>query len=251
MTVAMPPASEAGVGVFEPEPGTARTDVQITHVANPVVRDTLIKFEASLSPVNPPVPVPSSRSSWPLDAVVIALIHELPAALAQSTGGAAWLVHGATQSADSGSPLPSAEARLHVNAVAEIREILGFTQQQVLQASGVSKRTFQNWRKGSTRRIRPSSVGRLWELHALACDLSELNGPAWVRHWFAADPQRSKMLRLGKFDDLMAAASLSRAQRHAPPLLFGAAEIEERADLNVTPLRGAVLNAEEIVEPPE
>ncbi|MEV5179215.1 hypothetical protein AB0K88_05505 [Streptomyces werraensis] len=215
------------------------------------MRDTLIKFEASLSPVNPPAPVPSSRSSWPLDAVVIAMVHEIPIALAQSTGGAGWLVHGTSANEVTTTLRSSAEALLHVTAVSEIREVLGFTQQQVLQAAGISKRTFQNWRKGTSRRIRPSSVGRLWELHALVCDLRELNGPAWVRQWIAADSQRAKMLRAGQFDDLMAAASFSRVERHAPTVLFGAAEMEGRGQLNVTPLRGAALNADETVEPLE
>ncbi|WP_189263027.1 hypothetical protein [Streptomyces fuscichromogenes] len=179
------------------------------------------------------------------------MVHELPVALAQSTGGAGWLVHGASVNDAAAGIHPSAEAVLHVTAVGEIRAILGFTQQQVLQAAGVSKRTFQNWRKGTSKRIRPSSVGRLWELHTLACELRELNGPAWVRQWIAADSQRAKMLRQGQFDDLMATASLSRAERNAPTLLFGAAEVEDRIQLNVTPLSGGALDADEIVEPPE
>ncbi|MER6451921.1 hypothetical protein ABT270_04615 [Streptomyces sp900105245] len=214
-------------------------------MANPVLRDALIRFEASLSPVSPPLTAPPSRSSWPLEAVVMAISHELPISLSQLTGGGAWLVH-----ADAGTQ-PSNEALLLVAAVAEVQGILGFTQQEVLQAAGISKRTFQNWRKGTSRRVRPASVGRLWELHTLATDLCELKGTVGVRQWIAGDPKRSKLLRRGEFHDVMAAASLPAPDQQAPTLLFGAAEAEEPARLDVTPLAGSALDADEFVEPPE
>lgn len=246
MTVAVPPAYGGVIGTPERAgPVSPRTDVELTHVANPVLRDTLIRFEASLSPVSPPLTAPATRSSWPLEAVVMAISHELPIALSQLTGGGAWLVH-----ADVGVQ-PSNEALLLVAAVAEVQSILGFTQQEVLRAAGISKRTFQNWRKGTSQRVRSASVGRLWELHALASDLAEIKGTVGVRQWIAADPSRAKLLRRGEFHDVMAAASFSASGQRAPALLFGAAEAEETACLNVSPLVGSVLDADEFVEPPE
>ncbi|MET8860606.1 hypothetical protein [Streptomyces sp. NPDC004579] len=225
-----------------------RTDVEIGRVYDPVLREALISFETSLSPVSPitrNLGLPTASSSWPLASVVFALSTDPQHAFARQTA-AEWVVV-----RNRPASRASTAVDIVVDAVAELQRALGFTQQEVLQAAGIKKRTFQNWRKGKAGGFRPASVGRLWELHAAVTDLRELTGPTGVLLWIARDHTRKKTLLKGDFDSLIIMASRSDAPAWSPPDLLGAAEVEEKLQISVKPLRGFAAGKDRTVESPE
>ncbi|WP_328436251.1 hypothetical protein OHA71_49185 [Streptomyces sp. NBC_00444] len=223
---------------------TRRTDVEISRIVDPVLRDTLIAFEARLSVVGGPSLPLYSRTVWPLDAVMIALSQELQPSPLRSTG-MGWL--GSTRTR-------SRSVQVVLRAVAELQDLLGFTQQEVLQAAGVSKRSFQNWRKGSVEHVRAASIGRLWELYALVQDLTEIKGISGLQHWLAQDKTRKKALREGEFDTLMLQASAPDPTKTSAPLMpVETAEVEAELKIFVDPheMDDLEIDADDVVEPPE
>ncbi|MFD7817643.1 antitoxin Xre-like helix-turn-helix domain-containing protein [Streptomyces sp. NPDC059785] len=248
MSLASPPARGKKVwrsqAEHEPALESRRTDVEISRIVDPVLRDTLIAFEARLSAVGGPSLPLYSRTFWPLDAVMIALSQELQPSPLRSTG-MGWL--GTTRNR-------SRSVQVVLRAVAELQDLLGFTQQEVLQAAGVSKRTFQNWRKGSVEHLRSASIGRLWELYALVQDLTETKGISGLQHWLAEDKTRKKDLREGKFDTLMMQASAPDATKTSAPLFpIETTGVEEDLRLSVDPHEtdDLEIDPDDVAEPPE
>ncbi len=114
-----------------------------------------------------------------------------------------------------------------VEAVEDISNWFGLPAADVLKSVGIKKRTYQEWKRSGTRRPRPSSEGRLWELHQLAADLKETLTLKGIRHWFAHDPRRRLLLRNGEFDRLV---SLAYETKVTPrPAWVGAGSIESHA----------------------
>jgi hypothetical protein len=131
-----------------------------------------------------------------------------------------------------------------VGAIEEIATILGAPVSDVLKSSGIAKRTYQQWKKG-TKKPRVSSQGRVWELHQLAEDLREVMGVVGVQKWLSGDPVRRRLLRAGEMDRL---ASLAYAVK-APPLHrwsgVGSPELHALPSRDVQPER---MDAGDVVE---
>jgi hypothetical protein len=134
-------------------------------------------------------------------------------------------------------PRPGAQP-LAVNAVEDISEWLGVPAADVFRATGIKKRTYQQWKKAGTRRPRVSSEGRLWELHQLAADLIETMSAGGVQRWFSQDPARRKMLRSGDLDKLASQAYTTKTTQR--PAWAGAGSPETHAvprrDTSVGPM---------------
>jgi hypothetical protein len=123
---------------------------------------------------------------------------------------------------------PRKAAPLAVQAVEDISDWLGVPAADVFRATGIVKRTYQEWKKSGTRRPRSSSEGRLWELHQLSADLTETMGAAGVRRWFSQDPARRKLLRAGALDKL-ASEAYGTAKTTERPSWVGAGSVEDHA----------------------
>ena len=218
----------------------SRTDVVIKRVSDPVLRDTLIDFEANLSPVAPPTDHVRSRSSWPLDAVVIALSHD--AGVSHRGTGSGWVITGKRQAVTR----PVSEA---LTAIDEVRDVLGIALRDVLCAADVKKRTYHSWKAGKVSRIRPGSLGKLWSLHRLVTDLEEIKGRNGVRYWFSQDKDRITDLVRGNLDELMEAASRTPVEQERTPAWLGAALAEDSPDNTSPTLRGITMEADDVVEP--
>lgn len=118
----------------------------------------------------------------------------------------------------------------------------------------MSKRSFQNWRKGSVEHVRVASIGRLWELYALVQDLTEIKGIGGLQHWLAQDKTRKKALREGEFDTLMLQASAPDPTKTSAPLMpVETAEVETELRILVDPheMDDLEIDADDVVEPPE
>ena len=115
---------------------------------------------------------------------------------------------------------------LAVNAVENISDWLGVPAADVFKATGIAKRTYQEWKRTGTRRPRSSSEGSLWELHQLAADLVETMGLSGVRAWFTQDPVRRTLLRSGAIDKLASHAYASLASTERRPSWVGAGSPE-------------------------
>lgn len=264
----------------ELEADQSRTHIVPTNVKDPVLRDVLVAFQDGLihrlSDITTRISV-----SWTRDWA----IEPLPTALASYAGvwlPAAYLTapfvgtvtsqltpnFGAIEIWTSGfghpsdvrglpvepvvqlpllrSVFPSTSPPLAVEAVEDISNWLGVPAADVFRATGVRKRTYQEWKKSGTRRPRRSSEGRLWELHQLAADLVETLGLMGVRSWFKQDPDRSRLLRAGEFDRLASQAYSTRTTQRPP--WVGVGSPESRA---VTPRRMLVgrMDPGDVVEP--
>ncbi|MBT8163487.1 MULTISPECIES: helix-turn-helix transcriptional regulator [Arthrobacter] len=83
-----------------------------------------------------------------------------------------------------------------------LRSELGVTQEELLAATGIKRRTYYSWKKPNAPRPRPASVGALWNLADAMVDLrEEIDRP--VAAWLHALPERMAALREGRFDDLV------------------------------------------------
>ncbi|MCP9001863.1 hypothetical protein NFC73_19325 [Pseudarthrobacter sp. RMG13] len=92
---------------------------------------------------------------------------------------------------------------------------LGVTQKDLLAATGIKRRTYYSWKKPSTPRPRPTSLGALWHLADALVDLREEIGRP-VAAWLHALPEREVALREGRFDDLVdLAVAMPRPSRRA------------------------------------
>lgn len=79
---------------------------------------------------------------------------------------------------------------------------LAVTQKDLLAATGIRRRTYYSWKKPSTPRPRPASLGGLWHLADALVDLrEELDRPVAV--WLHASPEREAAFREGRFEDLV------------------------------------------------
>jgi hypothetical protein len=137
---------------------------------------------------------------------------------------------------------------LAVTAVEDIANWLGVPAVDIFGATGIAKRTYQEWKTGGIRRPRPSSEGRLWELHSLAAELIETMGHAGVRSWFRQDPSRRALLRSGAIDQLASQAYTALASTDARPPWVGVGSWEE----HVAPRREVTLDQmdpRDVVEP--
>jgi uncharacterized protein (DUF2384 family) len=137
---------------------------------------------------------------------------------------------------------------LAVGAVEDIATWLGVPAADVFRATGISKRTYHEWKKTGTRRPRASSEGHLWELHRLAADLVETMGPVGVRHWLSEDAARLKLLQSGAIDKLASEAYASLASTQRRPDWVGAGS----PDVRVAPRRDIALgpmDPGDVVEP--
>jgi hypothetical protein len=139
-------------------------------------------------------------------------------------------------------------APLTVRAVEDIADWFGVPVADVFKATGIAKRTYQEWKRLGTRRPRSSSEGRLWELHQVAADLVETIGLFGIRHWISEDPARRKLLRSGDIDKLAAQAYSSLATTDRRPAWVGAGSPE----IHVAPRRNVTLSqmdTSDVVEP--
>lgn len=139
-------------------------------------------------------------------------------------------------------------APLTVQAVEDIADWFGVPVADVFKATGIAKRTYQEWKRIGTRRPRSSSEGRLWELHQVAADLVETMGLFGIRHWISRDPARRKLLRSGEIDKLAAQAYASLATTDRRPPWVGAGSPE----IHVAPRRNLTLSqmdTSDVVEP--
>jgi hypothetical protein len=139
-------------------------------------------------------------------------------------------------------------APLAVRAVEDIADWFGVPVADVFKASGIAKRTYQEWKRIGTRRPRSSSEGRLWELHQVAADLVETMGLFGIRHWISQDPARRKLLRSGEIDKLAAKAyaSLATTDRRPPWVGAGSPEVHLAPRRNVTLSQ---MDKSDVVEP--
>ena len=148
---------------------------------------------------------------------------------------------------DSRDPVPTT-APLAVSAVEDIANWLGVPAADIFGATGIAKRTYQEWKKGGIRRPRPASEGRLWELHRFAADLVETMGPAGVRSWFRQDPSRRVLLQSGAIDQLASQAYTALALTDSRPPWVGVGSSED----HVAPRREVTLDRmdpRDVVEP--
>jgi hypothetical protein len=137
---------------------------------------------------------------------------------------------------------------LAVQAVEDIADWFGVPAADVFKATGIAKRTYQEWKRSGTRRPRASSEGSLWELHNLAADLVETMGPTGVRHWLNEDSTRRRLLRSGAVDKLASQAYASLPSVQPRPAWVGAGSAEQ----HVAPRRAITLDAMDpgdVVEP--
>ena len=86
-----------------------------------------------------------------------------------------------------------------VHVIANISEVLGVPVSDVLEASGIRRRTYQHW-KATAANPRLSSQGRLWELSFTVRVLAESLGKG-LRQWLHV-PARLELLANGDFDTL-------------------------------------------------
>jgi uncharacterized protein (DUF2384 family) len=137
---------------------------------------------------------------------------------------------------------------LTVRAVEDIADWFGVPAADVFKATGISKRTYQDWKRNRTRRPRSSSEGRLWELHQVAADLVETMGLIGIRHWISQDPARRKLLRAGQIDKFASQAYASLATTDRRPAWVGTGSPEN----HVAPRRNITLDQmdpSDVVEP--
>ncbi|QDW28603.1 hypothetical protein FFF93_001485 [Arthrobacter sp. KBS0702] len=83
-----------------------------------------------------------------------------------------------------------------------IQSELAVTQKDLLAATGIRRRTYYSWKKPSTPRPRPASLGGLWHLADALVDLREELGRP-VSAWLHALPEREAAFRDGRFEDLV------------------------------------------------
>ncbi len=92
-----------------------------------------------------------------------------------------------------------------------IQTELMVTQKDLLIATGIKRRTFYSWKKPTTPKPRPGSLGRLWHLAGTLDDLREfLHRP--IASWLHAADERLAALKDGRFDDLVELALNRTAQ---------------------------------------
>ncbi|WP_445402276.1 hypothetical protein ACSMX9_12080 [Streptomyces sp. LE64] len=186
------------------------TSLQLPGVANTVLRDVLKSWDTTLTPALPVLLVPHASAvarSCELHVEMDRLIGQTLAWISPILGQV--LLEGETE--DESKEADSSGSETAVEAIHEVKKMLGLPLRDVLTAAGVAHRTFYSWR-GSKVSPRLSSQGRLWALVQASADLREIMGEELPR-WVAADPDRRQSLLAGDFDSLMAEVLERKAQR--------------------------------------
>lgn len=110
-----------------------------------------------------------------------------------------------------------------LDTVRDLTGWLGFTEEQVADAAGYSRRSISNWRKGIDPY--PKTVRGLFELHALVDGLVRAIGLNGTQGWLAAVSSSGEQ-RMRLIDSQEGRAQLLR---EAQPLLFVRVESEQPA----------------------
>lgn len=121
------------------------------------------------------------------------------------------LVHAEETDLEPASPSTSA-----LSTVELLVARMGVPEKDVLQAAGISRRTFQNWRRNPDTRPRLDSQGDLWGLAQAVEVLYERLGdvlPAWILQ----DRSRHRLLLRGEFAALVREAT--RPTERLPEML--------------------------------
>jgi len=186
-------------------------DIELTPLATapvvPVLRDAVLRFDQTFNPIHDHETVrvliggDAPYRTWISNANLAGPLQVVIIGETSSEGNAASPVD--PETAD---PLKVFD-RLQIE--------LGVTQKDLLAATGIKRRTYYSWKKPSTPRPRPRSLGALWHLADALVDLREEIGRP-VAAWLHALPEREIALREGRFDDLVnLAVAMPRPEQRA------------------------------------
>lgn len=133
-------------------------------------------------------------------------------------------------------------------AVDQIADWLDVPVFHVLKATGISKRTYHEWKRNATRRPRLTSQGRLWDLYELVTDLVETMGTTRLQSWLHQGEKRLSLLRHGNLDELISDAYTTIASPVARPQWVNAGSATSsaipRREVTVPPMdRGDVVES--------